>query len=61
MASAVIREEQRAAAFSPDLVKERMKWVMVYDLLGELAQKLPVFAQSIASIHEKQDAETVQV
>lgn len=61
MASAIIPEEQWAASFSPDVVRERMRWVMEYDLLGDLAQKLPVFAQSIASTRESQDVATVQV
>ncbi|KAH8676224.1 salicylate hydroxylase [Xylariales sp. PMI_506] len=40
MASADIPEEQWAASFNPSVVGERMKWVMEYDLLGELAKKL---------------------
>lgn len=40
MASADIPEEMWAAAFNPEAVRERMKWVMDYDLLGELARKL---------------------
>lgn len=40
MASADIPEEQWKTAFSPAIVRERMRWVMEYDLLGELASKL---------------------
>lgn len=40
MASADIPEEMWASAFSPSVVRERMRWVMEFDLLGELAAKL---------------------
>jgi salicylate hydroxylase len=40
MASADIPEELWTSSFQPDVVKERMRWVMEYDLLGELAAKL---------------------
>jgi salicylate hydroxylase len=40
MASADIPEEQWAGAFAPEVVRERMRWVMEYDLLGELATYL---------------------
>jgi salicylate hydroxylase len=40
MASADIPEEQWAGAFAPEVVRERMRWVMEYDLLGELATNL---------------------
>jgi salicylate hydroxylase len=40
MASADIPEELWASAFSPSMVRERMRWVMEFDLLGELAAKL---------------------
>ncbi len=42
MASADIPEEQWAAAFDPAMVRERMRWVMEYDLIGELAKGLAV-------------------
>ncbi|KAF2661506.1 salicylate hydroxylase [Lophiostoma macrostomum CBS 122681] len=40
MASADIPDEQWASAFTPTVVRERMRWVMEYDLLGELASQL---------------------
>ncbi|KAI1372071.1 FAD/NAD(P)-binding domain-containing protein [Hypoxylon crocopeplum] len=40
MASADIPEEMWAKAFDPDMVRERMRWVMEYDLLDELAKGL---------------------
>ncbi|KAI1105606.1 FAD/NAD(P)-binding domain-containing protein [Jackrogersella minutella] len=40
MASADIPEDQWAAAFNPAMTRERMKWVMEYDLLADLADKL---------------------
>ena len=40
MASADIPEEKWASSFSPEVVRERMRWVMEYDLLGELAKNL---------------------
>ncbi|KAF2795987.1 salicylate hydroxylase [Melanomma pulvis-pyrius CBS 109.77] len=40
MASADIPEEQWAGAFAPDVVRERMRWVMEYDLLGEVERGL---------------------
>lgn len=40
MASADIPEEEWATAFSPSIVRERMRWAMEYDLLGELAGRL---------------------
>ncbi|EMR66246.1 putative salicylate 1-monooxygenase protein [Eutypa lata UCREL1] len=40
IASADIPEELWASSFKPEAVRERMKWVMEYDLLGELATKL---------------------
>ncbi|ETS87105.1 hypothetical protein PFICI_00933 [Pestalotiopsis fici W106-1] len=61
MASADIPEEQWAASFSPDVVSERMKWVMEYDLLSDLASKLPMFAQSVSKSEERKGATVVQV
>ncbi|KUI66626.1 Salicylate hydroxylase [Cytospora mali] len=40
MASADIPEEMWATAFNPELVRERMRWVMEYDLMAELAKGL---------------------
>ncbi|KAF2105978.1 salicylate hydroxylase [Lophiotrema nucula] len=40
MASADIPEGMWASAFSPSTVRERMRWVMEFDLLGGLASKL---------------------
>lgn len=40
MASADIPEELWATSFSPEVVRERMRWVMEYDLLKELATSL---------------------
>ncbi|KAI0002649.1 FAD/NAD(P)-binding domain-containing protein [Xylariaceae sp. FL0662B] len=40
MASADIPEQQWATAFNPTVTRERMKWVMEYDLLADLADKL---------------------
>lgn len=40
MASADIPEKLWASSFQPKAIKERMRWVMEYDLLGELASKL---------------------
>lgn len=40
MASADIPEEMWKQAFSPEVVHERMRWVMEYDLLAELSEKL---------------------
>lgn len=40
MASADIPEEMWATAFDPGLVRERMRWVMEYDLMAELAKGL---------------------
>lgn len=40
MASADIPEEKWAETFNPAVIKERMRWVMEYDLLGELAKGL---------------------
>lgn len=51
MASADIPEEQWATAFSPTVVRERMRWVMEYDLLGELAREL---AAKFPQLQDKQ-------
>ncbi|VUC21022.1 unnamed protein product [Clonostachys rosea] len=40
MASADIPEEMWAESFNPATVRERMRWVMEYDLLGELSKGL---------------------
>jgi salicylate hydroxylase len=40
IASADIPEELWSKTFSPDLVAERMRWVMEYDLLADLSSKL---------------------
>lgn len=40
MASADIPEELWTTAFNPEAVRERMRWVMDYDLAGELAKGL---------------------
>ncbi|KAI1080817.1 salicylate hydroxylase [Whalleya microplaca] len=40
MASADIPEETWATAFNPSAVRERMKWVMEYDLLADLVEKM---------------------
>jgi hypothetical protein len=40
MASADIPEAMWRQAFSPEIVHERMRWVMEYDLLTELSTKL---------------------
>ncbi|KAI1335040.1 salicylate hydroxylase [Xylariaceae sp. FL0016] len=40
IASADIPEEQWATAFNPSLVRERMRWVMEYDLLADLAARM---------------------
>lgn len=40
IASADIPEELWASSFKPEAMRERMKWVMEYDLLGELATRL---------------------
>ena len=40
MASADIPEELWATSFSPEVVRERMRWVMEYDLLKELSNRL---------------------
>ncbi|KFA45846.1 hypothetical protein S40293_09473 [Stachybotrys chartarum IBT 40293] len=40
LASADVPEELWAETFKPDVIKERMRWVMEYDLLAELASKL---------------------
>lgn len=45
IASADIPEELWASSFHPDIVRERMRWVMEYDLLGELAAKLEAAAR----------------
>lgn len=42
MASADIPEEQWASTFNPDVIRERMRWVMESDLLADLAQTLPL-------------------
>lgn len=49
MASADIPESQWAQAFSPEVVHERMRWVMEYDLLADLSVKLA--AVNAASSH----------
>ncbi len=40
LASADIPEELWASSFDPAVLRERMRWVMEYDLIGELAQRL---------------------
>lgn len=40
LASADIPEEMWAKAFEPEVLRERMRWVMEYDLLDDLAKKL---------------------
>lgn len=44
LASADVPEELWASTFQPEAIKERMRWVMEYDLLGELAAKLKAAA-----------------
>ncbi|KAK5120748.1 hypothetical protein LTR85_006106 [Meristemomyces frigidus] len=52
VASADIPEEMWAASFSPDLMRERMKWVMEYDLLGELFAKQAAASSKAAASSE---------
>ena len=40
IASADIPEEQWVRSFNPELMRERMRWVMEYDLLQDLAEEL---------------------
>ncbi|CAK7238135.1 hypothetical protein SEUCBS140593_010361 [Sporothrix eucalyptigena] len=42
MASADIPEDQWASTFNPDVLRERMRWVMESDLLADLAKTLPL-------------------
>jgi salicylate hydroxylase len=55
MASADIPEEQWATAFRPEVVQERMKWVMEYDLLGELATQISVANDAANSESQSQN------
>lgn len=57
MASADIPEEQWAATFQPEVIKERMRWVMEYDLLGELAAKLKDQTDDVGAQEGKGDGE----
>ncbi|KAH8892674.1 salicylate hydroxylase [Thozetella sp. PMI_491] len=54
MASADIPEEMWASTFDPEVIRERMKWVMEYDLLGELAKQLQT-SQGTDSTQETMD------
>lgn len=49
MASADIPEEQWASSFNPTVVRERMRWVMEYDLIAELAKTLPLGGETAAA------------
>jgi salicylate hydroxylase len=55
LASADIPEEQWAANFNPDMIKERMRWVMEYDLLSELAKGLQLSEHSTAGVAQERD------
>ncbi|EPE09330.1 aromatic ring monooxygenase [Ophiostoma piceae UAMH 11346] len=48
MASADIPEEQWSSSFNPAVVRERMRWVMEYDLMAELAKTLPISGEATA-------------
>ncbi|EFX02317.1 salicylate hydroxylase [Grosmannia clavigera kw1407] len=61
MASADIPEDQWAAAFDPEVVRERMRWVMEYDLLGELAKTLPQPGDQSTAEDEKLGSASVTV
>jgi salicylate hydroxylase len=58
MASAAIPEELWATTFRPNAIQERMRWVMEYDLLGELAAKLKG-VEEYASSKEGEEATSV--
>ena len=46
MASVDIPEELWASTFSPETVRESMRWIMEYDLVGDLARRLQERASS---------------
>lgn len=56
MASADIPEEQWASSFNPAVVRERMRWVMEYDLMGELAKTLPLSGEDKTETAESSEA-----
>ncbi|KAF2000357.1 salicylate hydroxylase [Amniculicola lignicola CBS 123094] len=65
MASADIPEELWASSFSPSVVRERMRWVMEYDLLGELATRLaeqfPEEAKKDVAVPEEESKQVASV
>ena len=46
MASVDIPEELWASTFSPEAVREAMRWIMEYDVVGDLVEKLEEYAAS---------------
>lgn len=56
IASADIPEEMWATAFDPELLRERMRWVMEYDLMAELAKGLHP-SEDAASAVQGQDGD----
>lgn len=58
LASADIPEEQWAASFNPEMIKERMKWVMEYDLLSDLAKSLQLCEVSDGGAGRKDGPDT---
>lgn len=57
MASADIPEELWASSFNPDLVRERMRWVMEYDLIDELAKKLQIAGDAAGDLDGPEHAD----
>ncbi|KAL1868353.1 hypothetical protein Plec18167_008278 [Paecilomyces lecythidis] len=61
IASCAIPEEMWIDTFKPDVIRDRMKWVMEYDLLGDIRSKLISKEQERSESYDGDGAKGVEV
>lgn len=61
IASCAIPEEMWIDTFKPDVIRDRMKWVMEYDLLGDIRSKLIAKEQERSESYDGDGAKGVEV
>ena len=49
LASAVIPEKLWAETFKPEIIRDRFRWIMEYDLLEDIRSKLVTIAKELAA------------
>jgi salicylate hydroxylase len=62
LASCAIPEETWAENFKPETIRDRMKWIMEYDLFGDIRNRLLAIEKSESEENEnKKDANGIEV